>query len=53
MTENLSSLKRVDSHIVSEAAFASALYSASIVERATTLCFFKLQEMGLEPRKLI
>jgi hypothetical protein len=32
---------------------ASARYSASVVDRATTLCFFKLQEIGLQPRKVI
>ena len=51
MTENASSLRRV--HIVSEAALARARYSAYVVDRATACCFFELQEMGLEPKKLI
>ena len=53
MTGNASSLRRVDYHIVLEAALARAWYSASIVDRATARCFFNLQEMGLEPKKLI
>ena len=53
MTGNASSLRRVDNHIVSEAALARARYSASVVDRATAHCFFELQEMGLEPKKLI
>ena len=53
LTGNASSLKRVDNHVVSEAAFASARYSASVVDRTTALCFFELQEMGLDPKKLI
>ena len=36
MTGNASSLRRVDNHIVSEAALARAQYSASVVDRATT-----------------
>ena len=51
MTGNASSLRRVDNHIVSEAALASARYLASFVDSATTHCFFDLQEMGLEPKK--
>ena len=43
----------MDNHIVSEAAIASARYSASVEDLATTLCFFELQEMGLDPKKLI
>ena len=53
MTGNASSLRRVDNHIVSEAALARARYSASVVDHATARCFFELQEMGLEPKKLI
>ena len=53
MTGNASSLRRVGNHIVSEATLASARYSASVVDHATARCFFKLQEMGLEPKKLI
>ncbi len=48
-----SSLRRLSNHIVSEAALASDLYSASVDERATARCFLELQEMGLWPRKLI
>jgi hypothetical protein len=29
----------------------NAQYSASVDDRATTLCIFELQEIGLEPRK--
>jgi hypothetical protein len=50
---NVSSLKRVDSHIILDAAAVSARYSAFVMYRATAFCFFKLQEMGLDPRKLI
>lgn len=32
---------------------ASARYSASVDDRATTRCFLELQEIGLEPRKHI
>ena len=39
---NASSLRRVDIHIVLEAALASARYSASVVDRATARCFFEL-----------
>ena len=53
MTGNASSLRKVDNHIVSEATLARARYSASVVDRATACCFFELQEMGLETKKLI
>ena len=53
MTGNTSSLRRVDNHNVSKAALARARYSASVVDRATTHCFFELQEMRLEPKKHI
>ena len=53
MTRNASSLRRVDNHIVSEAALARARYSTSGMDRATASYFFELQEMGLEPKKLI
>jgi hypothetical protein len=39
LTGNASSLKRVDNHIVSEVALASAQYSASVVDCVTALCF--------------
>jgi len=51
--EKSSSVRRVDNHTVSEVAVVRARYSASVVERATTCCFLELQEMGLEPKKLI
>jgi len=50
---NASSLKRVDSHIILDATAASARYSTFVMYHATTFCFFKLQEMGLDPGKLI
>jgi len=50
---NVSSLKRVDNHIVFEGALASARYSASVVDCATTLCFLDVYEMGLIPKKLM
>ena len=53
MTGNASSLRRVDNHIVSEAALARARYSASVVDRAKAHCFFELQELGLGPKKII
>ena len=53
MTGNASSLRRVDNHIVSEVALARARYSASVVDHAMARCFSELQEMGLEPKKLI
>jgi len=37
-----SSLRRLSSHIVSDAALAKDQYSASIDERATARCFFEL-----------
>jgi hypothetical protein len=39
--------------MVSKAAFVRALYSASVDDRAIALCFFELQDIGLEPRKQI
>lgn len=48
----LNSLNKERSHEVSDTALARALYSAFVDERATTLCFLKLQEIGLTPRKL-
>ena len=52
-TGKASSLSKVASHRVSEAALARALYSASVLDRATTRCFLELQDMGLEPKKLM
>ena len=51
--EKLSSANSVRSHNVLEAAFVSALYSASVEDRVTARCFFELQEIGLEQRKHI
>ena len=42
VTGNASSLRRVDNHIVSEAALAKARYLASVVDHATARCFFEL-----------
>ena len=53
LREKPSSWNKARSHIVSDAAFARALYSASVDERATALCFLELQEIGFEPRKVI
>lgn len=41
-----SSFKREMSQIVSEVTLARDLYSTSVNDLATTLCFLKLQEMG-------
>lgn len=49
----LSSWKRESNQTVSDAAFVSALYLASIDDRATALYFFELQDMGYDPRKLM
>ena len=53
LTGNASSLKRVDNHIVSEVALASAQYSASVVDCVTALCFLDVHKMGLDPKKLM
>lgn len=42
-------LKKEHIHRTSDAAFAMALYSASVDERATPFCFFEDQETGVEP----
>ena len=42
MTGNASSLRKVDNHIVSEAALAKARYLASVVDHATAHCFSEL-----------
>ena len=39
-TRKASSFKSVDNHIVSEAAFASARYSTSVVDRQMALSFY-------------
>ena len=51
--DRLSSWNRDNNQMVSEAAFARALYSASVDDLATTRCYFELQDIGLEPRKQI
>ena len=47
-----SSCRRDWSHFTSAAAFARALYSASVLERATVTCFLQLQEMRFVPKKI-
>lgn len=39
--------------MVSEATFASARYSTYVEDLAIALCFFELQEIGVDPRKLM
>jgi archaellum biogenesis ATPase FlaH len=53
LIKSLCSLNSDISHTVSEAALARERYLASVDERATTLCFLELQEMGLDLRKQI
>jgi len=48
-----SSSRRDLIHAISEAAVASALYSASVEERATAFCFLVRQLIGFLPRKII
>lgn len=50
---NPNSLKRLSSHIVFDAAFASARYSASMVDRANALCVFEPHEIRFRPKKLV
>ena len=38
--------------VISQAVKAIALYSASAVDRATTLCFLDFQEIGELPRRM-
>jgi len=45
--------KRDFIHTISKVAVASALYSASVQERATTFCFLVRQLIGLLPIKII
>ena len=45
-----SSKRRVHSHLVSAVALARALYSTSVLDRATVYCFLQPQEMRLSPR---
>lgn len=37
--------------MVSKVAFASTRYSTSVKDCATTLCFFELQDIKVDPRK--
>lgn len=46
------SLSKCRSHSTSEAVSAMALYSASVDDRETEVCFLELQEMGQLPRKI-
>ena len=48
--EIFNSRRRELIQISSDDALATALYSASMLERATVGCFFELQEMRLLPR---
>lgn len=48
-----SSVRREQIQHSSDAVFATALYSASVEERATPDCFFADQEIGVEPRYMI
>lgn len=45
-----SSVSREHNNRTSEAAFATALYSASVEDLATPLCFLDDQEIGFYPR---
>ena len=47
-----SSVRREWSHLTSAAALARALYSASVLERATVACFLQLQEIRFLPKKI-
>ena len=48
--EIFSSRRRELIHMSSEEALATALYSASVLDRATIGCFLELQEMRLQPK---
>ena len=47
-----SSCRRDWSHLTSAAAFARALYYASVLERATVAYFLQIQEMRFLPKKI-
>jgi hypothetical protein len=47
-----SSLSRDWIHKTSEAVFARLLYSASVLDLATRVCFFELQETRFGPKKM-
>ena len=49
--EKPSSRSRDWSYFTSATALASALYSASMLDRATVACFLQLQEIKLRPKK--
>ena len=50
VTRAPSSKRRAHNHLVSAAALARALYSASVLDRATVFCFLQPQEMRLLSR---
>jgi len=45
-----SSKRRAHNHLVSTTALARALYSASVLDRATVFYFLQAQEIRLSPR---
>jgi hypothetical protein len=45
-------LSRDSNQIISAVAFAIALYSATVLDRATVACFHALQDIRLEPKKM-
>ena len=47
-----SSLSKDSTHMASAAPFASALYSASVLDLETVGCFFELQEIKFGPTKM-
>ena len=50
-TVNTKSCSNQRNQISSAVVVASALYSASVLERATTICFLLLQEIKESPRR--
>jgi len=49
----LSSLSRFTSHMISDAAVATAQYSASVDDLATVRCFLDIHEIGFRPKNMI
>lgn len=49
-TETPSSERMLHTQIISDAAFATARYSASVDDLATPFCFLEDQEMGCWPK---